>query len=80
MSIVSIESTRTAGLVEITRLVEIAISLVSMEITRIAGLVEIAIVVEIVISCENHDFQRNYKGTTSNQACRKSLIFLRKYQ
>ena len=52
----------------------------SMEIARIAVLAKIALLAEIVISCENHDFQRNCKGITSNQACWKSLIFLRKYQ
>ena len=51
-----------------------------MEIARIAGLLEIALLTETVIAGENHEFQRNYKGITSSQACRKSLIFLRKYQ
>ena len=51
-----------------------------MEIARIAVLAKIALLAEIVISCGNHGFQRNGKGITSNQACRKSLIFLRKYQ
>ena len=54
--------------------------MVSVEIASIAALAEIRLLAEFVISCGKHVFQRNCKGVASNQACRKSLIFLRKYQ
>ena len=54
--------------------------MVSTEITRIAVLVEIAFLVEIAILVKILISKEILQGITPNDACLKTLIFLRKYQ